>query len=262
MKPPPSARLIRGHRLSQGIVGLWLFNEGSGGQVFDLSRNNNTGAFGAGAASPTWSSGKFGSALSFDGGDYVNCGNNPSLDISTYLSGSAWVYLLADTTGYIACKRDGDTCSWGIYYSNATKGLHLFGSDNISMVDSVQTLSLLQWYHVVWVMSGTTGYIYIDGVLDSSDTIAAVSLESAIRVIIGARWNVYPDVSININAIIDHLNIYNHTRNASEIALLYREPFCMFERKARTALLSGYTIPPVGNAGIMTPNTGYWGPTF
>ena len=59
---------------------------------------------------------------------------------------------------------------------------------------------------------------------------------------------------------IDHTLFYKRILSASEISLLYREPFCMFERDP-IELWSAATLgaPPVGNLGIMTTNTGFWG---
>jgi hypothetical protein len=39
LKPTRGICLNRNHLLSRGLVGLWLFNEGSGNKVFDLSGN-------------------------------------------------------------------------------------------------------------------------------------------------------------------------------------------------------------------------------
>ena len=47
---------------------IFDFHEGSGTTVYDKSRNNNNGTFGAGAAAPTWKR----NSLYFDGGDYVD----------------------------------------------------------------------------------------------------------------------------------------------------------------------------------------------
>lgn len=54
------------------------FHEGAGTTVQDLSGNGNDGTFGAGAAAPTWERNR----LSFDGGDYINCRNDSSFDIT------------------------------------------------------------------------------------------------------------------------------------------------------------------------------------
>lgn len=57
-------------RLVPGAVAVYLCNEGSGTTLRDYSGNGNHGALAAGDAAPTWT--PYG--LSFDGGDYVDCG--------------------------------------------------------------------------------------------------------------------------------------------------------------------------------------------
>jgi hypothetical protein len=52
------------------IIGMWLFNEGSGDVAEDFSGNGNDGTL---MNDPEWVKGKFGTALSFDGvDDYVD----------------------------------------------------------------------------------------------------------------------------------------------------------------------------------------------
>ena len=58
--------------ISKGLVGCWLFNEGAGAFAFDIARKNK----GTLTNGPTWTSGRFGKGLSFDGtNDYVSAGN-------------------------------------------------------------------------------------------------------------------------------------------------------------------------------------------
>src|SRR3989338_2173060 len=59
--------------ITSGLIGHWKFDETSGTSASDSSGNNNTGTL---TNSPTWTTGKINSALSFDGtDDYVNIGN-------------------------------------------------------------------------------------------------------------------------------------------------------------------------------------------
>ena len=61
-----------------GLVGYWLFNEGSGTTVQDSSGNSNTGTLVNG---PIWVTGRYGPGLNFDGvNDYVDVGSGFSLD--------------------------------------------------------------------------------------------------------------------------------------------------------------------------------------
>jgi len=71
----PRAPRSVGHRLERpsstppnnlGLVGYWKFDDGTGMQATDFSGNGNRGTL-SGSTLPTWTSGKKGEALSFDG---------------------------------------------------------------------------------------------------------------------------------------------------------------------------------------------------
>ena len=65
---------------AQGLVGYWPFDEGSGNIAKDYSGNGNDGTLVNG---PTWTTGKVGGALSFDGvDDYVRVINSASINTS------------------------------------------------------------------------------------------------------------------------------------------------------------------------------------
>ena len=92
LKPTRGICLNRSHPLSRGLVGLWLFNEGSGNKVFDLSGNGNTGTLQG--TTPSWTSGKYGSAVLLPGTDeYINCGSKAIFDNIPVKTVVIWVYL-------------------------------------------------------------------------------------------------------------------------------------------------------------------------
>jgi hypothetical protein len=71
------------------IVGLWLFDEGTGKVAEDASGNGNDGKL---MESPKWADGKFSKSLQFDNkGTYVDCGNGKSLDVNSFTL-SVWVF--------------------------------------------------------------------------------------------------------------------------------------------------------------------------
>jgi len=72
-------------------VGSWSFDEGTGTIANDSSGNNNNGTLYNG---PIWEEGQVNKALSFDGSnDYVDCGNDESLNITDKITIEAWVKL-------------------------------------------------------------------------------------------------------------------------------------------------------------------------
>ena len=74
---------------TDGLVGWWEFDEVSGMVANDSSGNGNDGNLMNG---PTWSIGKIGGALSFDGvDDFVFLGNPSEIGLSGNQSFSMWL---------------------------------------------------------------------------------------------------------------------------------------------------------------------------
>jgi acylphosphatase len=98
-----------------GLVGYWKLDENTGTSAADLSGNGNTGTLTSG---PTWSTGKFGAALSFDGvNDVVSMGNvmNIGTNNATF---SAWIKAPnANQSGCIIAKRQNS----GVYQQYGLK---------------------------------------------------------------------------------------------------------------------------------------------
>jgi len=68
------------------LVGYWQFDEGTGTNTYDASGNGNDGTL---VNTPTWTTARVGDyALEFDEVelDYVDCGYNDSLDLTSALT--------------------------------------------------------------------------------------------------------------------------------------------------------------------------------
>src|SRR6476661_10277588 len=71
-----------------GLVAAYGFDEGAGAAVSDASGTGNNGT----ASNTTWSAGKFGSALSFNGtNSWVTVADSASLRLTTGMTLEAWV---------------------------------------------------------------------------------------------------------------------------------------------------------------------------
>jgi len=88
-----SAATIGRPQNNLGLVGYWDFDIGKNGiTAYDRSGQGNHGTLTNMEATTDWVDGKVGQALSFDGvNDYVNAGNDSSLNISDKATISAWV---------------------------------------------------------------------------------------------------------------------------------------------------------------------------
>ena len=239
--------LIRGHWANTNRVGLWLFNQGSGGQVFDLSGNGNTGTFGTGAASPIWSPGKFGSAVSFDGGDYIEAANSVSLN-PTRISIFAWVYANSFDNAFpriVAKDDDGEgqayqflieeiTSTIGKLFFRIRDGASWYGG----AFDTV--FSVGNWYFVAGTYDGITIKGYVNDLQEPTTYAHIGSITTDTGVVrIGQKSN---NLSYGWNGLIDIPSICNRALTASEIALLCREPFLGIQREPRIT----YFFVPTG----------------
>ncbi|MHC4682229.1 MAG: hypothetical protein ACYTEK_26500, partial [Planctomycetota bacterium] len=88
------------------LVGWWRFDEGSGIIAYDSSGNGNVGTFNG---DPQWVSGHFDYALEFDGsGDWLDCGEDPSLQITDAVTVAAWIKVGAQGIDHkIVGNQDG-----------------------------------------------------------------------------------------------------------------------------------------------------------
>ena len=254
IKPVLGSQLRFGHPLSKGLVGLWLMNEGSGNIVQDLSGNGNTGTF---VNTPTWVAGKYGQAIE------LSSGTTDRIEVSTSrfnLSAGAIECRFRCGLNYddglthdlFDTSVNNDLLIWK--HSNNTTYLY---TDGTHRGNAVYPWASGVDYHVV--LNWPSNELWINGVLAINGVDAAIATLDPTFI-----YGNHDSATFAWTGQHHYLRIYNRELNASERAQLYREPFCMFEREPIELLVGsvGAGAPPSGNAGIMTPNTGFWGPTF
>lgn len=274
LKPRLFRKPNLGHRLARGLVGLWLFNEGSGNKVFDLSGSGKDGTFGAGTASPVWVPGKLGSTLSFDDEDYVDLNSNPENGLAKFTF-SAWVYgRRFDNNPYIYGNAATDSTTDGIFYvfirATPAGTIDFSCSDGSAVIDSTNdgsTLSTNTWHHIAVVSNGSNITRYLDGIqtgtIDAHSLGVVKSWNDSYIGNINYEADAGPQTDRFLNGLIDSILLYNRALSASEIVLLYLNPFIMFEQDPIELWVGATSVgAPVGAVGIMTTNTGFWGPTF
>lgn len=214
-----------GHPIGGSPVGSQLayykFDEGQGQSAYDFSPQKNNAQLGAtsgvDASDPTWTnSGKFGKALSFDGGDYATS-SNTRLDSRSF-SITAWVY---------ANNLSVDRCFFGQQESASTnKSLHLrvaatgeirFGFYSNDLVSSAGTFQSGGWHYVGMTYDSLTKdrRIYYDGKLVASGTASSDYLGTIGSNYVGA-WQVG---SQQWNGYIDELKIYSSALTPEQIKL-------------------------------------------
>ncbi|MBN2139359.1 MAG: hypothetical protein JW720_16265 [Sedimentisphaerales bacterium] len=169
-----------------GLVAAYRFEN----DATDSSGNANNGIeFGG----PTYSTGRVGSwAISLDGGDdYVDCGDNPSINITGSVSVSAWIKLdrpAADEK--IIGNQSGDAGGYKMGVFGDKLEFEIRDSANRAFlnrdVPGGVLLTAGRWYHVAGVYeSGDSIRTYVDGNPDRQMPVSAALAASSGKLIIG-----------------------------------------------------------------------------
>jgi len=215
---------IGAYEYLSGPVGLWHFDEGEGTTAVDSSGNGNNGTI----IGANWTTGKIGSALNFDGiDDYVDCGNDTSLNITGAITVEAWVNMTSITANiqnYIVSKIG--TGYWFLGYKTDTKYWRIILYDGTNYLQSswYDTSPTNKWLHIVSVFDGVdTTQLYVNGIKKDEDS-GTMGDYSA------AATSLSISTAGNFNGIIDEVRIYNRALSAEEINESYQSSFtCGYE---------------------------------
>jgi hypothetical protein len=230
MKPPVAARLIHGSLLARDLVCYYPMNEGCGARLLDLSGKNNNGTFGAAAAAPLWTHGKFGPALTFDGGDYIALGSQ--VTFSGPFSISLWIYATAWDAVYRACIAYNGSGTYPKILQDV--GAVNFYVRAVTSTDATVPLpSAGSWHHIVLTrdVANKCDLIINGGVANRLFADAAQAGNSTWGKIGHCTGTQY------WNGGIDNVGMWNRALSITEIAQLYRYSFAMFGLKSRPQLM-------------------------
>ena len=223
-KPPLGAKLNFGHPLAKGLVGCWLFNEGSGDKVFDYSGQGYHGTIydiAAQSATSGWNLGSHGMEMMFDGSnDRVSVSGLPIIGTNPF------TLLISMNPRTLPA---GNKVFWG------------HSLDQITIL--VNAANKIQFYSSGYRMEGS-GVVEIN----TPYFVVIVGNSSSINMYqdliqCGATWttnyNLAP-TSFNFGSHsstgvepfpgrISFAMRYNRALSANEIAYLYSNPYCMFD---------------------------------
>jgi len=192
-----------------GPVAAYGFEEGNGTTTADASGNGNI----ASITGATWTTGRFGKALTFNGNSVVSVPDSSSLDLTTNLTLEAWVYISSFTGDFQPILiKPLDAAFSGISYA-------LQGASRSTEVPSVglsimpvnlsgpSALSTNTWSHLAATYDGSTVRLYLNGVQVGAQSQTGLLATSTQPLTIGMNWT----------GIIDEVRIYNRALDPSEI---------------------------------------------
>lgn len=139
-----------------GLAARWGFDEGKGAVLNDSSGHSNNGNI----HGAQWVKSGKGHALRFDGvDDYVDCGNDPSLDITGPLTLETWVHPTAPATAEPGVVGKFFESYALTYYKTGSCYFYISGGGNGVSGD----VRVGQWSHLACVFDGASLRFYLNG---------------------------------------------------------------------------------------------------
>ncbi|TKJ37726.1 MAG: hypothetical protein CEE38_06540 [Planctomycetes bacterium B3_Pla] len=197
------------------LVAYWRLDEGSGTTAYDSSGNGNDGTSNG---DPQWVVGYFGGALEFDGSDdWLDCGNDPSLDLTTWTI-MFWLNLNENKNynGFIIKGLDAAENYEVLTYGDGhfhfpitfTDGSRTFGNT------SAGVCVVGEWAHYTYSYDSAEGRrFYKNGSLIFEDTESGTPQASTASLAIGNEQS----TSRVVNGAMDDVRIYNNVLAEPEI---------------------------------------------
>jgi subtilisin family serine protease/glucose/arabinose dehydrogenase len=197
-----------------GLVAAYGFSEASGTGVIDASGSGNNGTI---SGATRTASGKYGSALSFDGAnDRVNIPDSNSLDLTSGMTLEAWVRPSSlggwDT---VLLKEQPGNLLYALY-ANTGPGPasgEIETATGYYPVYALGSMALNTWTHLAATYDGSTLRLYLNGAeVSSRAVVGSLNTSSgALRIGGNAVWGEY------FAGLIDEVRIYNRPLNQQEI---------------------------------------------
>ncbi|MFF4775465.1 LamG-like jellyroll fold domain-containing protein [Microtetraspora fusca] len=202
-----------------GLVAAYGMNEGSGTTVADASGSGNTGT----ASATSWTAGKYGKALSFNGtSSWVTVNDSPSLKLTNKITMEAWVKPTSISGWHTILMKEvsPDDGSYALYASiTDNKGVPIGPGTDLQIggyYDGSESLTKLPtntWSHVAGTYDGTSTKIYVNGSFAGETTLSGDVATGAAPLRIGGN-NPFGEY---FNGLIDEVRIYNTALTQGQI---------------------------------------------
>ncbi|MDP8231024.1 MAG: LamG domain-containing protein [Candidatus Gorgyraea atricola] len=204
-------------------VAHWKFDENTGILSRDASENNYDGTING---NPTWTQGKHGPCLNFDGsGDYVDVPDSvsiqPSMSVILWAKSNTatynaygWLAGFRGANGFII-HPNVDTKGWGGYFHNSSGTFNNIGTYTFS------DITTWHQYGIIYDDSANKAYMIVDGRFVVTTSMDITRVADTIPIDIGRDYNYGSDRWGN--GLIDDVRIYDYALTQAQASWLYNK---------------------------------------
>ncbi len=219
-KPSTGTRINFAHPLAKNLVACYLFNEGAGGIIRDLARNN-IGTI----TDAVWSKGRQGEGLLFDGNqDYIILEDRPSLKLNRGFSiVASFNSSSITTTQSILSHGQGE---W--YFRINGSKLNILESNVADIATASTTLVTGVDYQVGVTLdnnSTTNISFYVNGRGDGTGTTSNTLNDGTWPIHIGSDKANNESRTEFFVGVIHYIYIWNKKLTANEMKSIYSNPY-------------------------------------
>ncbi|MFC1603705.1 LamG-like jellyroll fold domain-containing protein [Planctomycetota bacterium] len=198
--------------IDDGLIGWWMFDEGTGTIVADSSGAGHDGFFVDGT--PQWVSGVYGKALKFDGENKVEIPDHEDFHLTNAITMALWAQPESDQPDYAKffCKQKSGEYPYALQFSSS---LSIRATVNASARYDTSTIPNFpgEWAHLCFTYDGSVLILYKDGEEAVRINASGDLQQNDLSLSIGGRL----DSSQNFIGIIDDVRLFNRVLTAEEI---------------------------------------------
>ena len=217
-------RMIYTNWLSDCVLWMPFPSDVGGGSYPDYSKEQNDGSQSTVTNRPTWSSGSY----DFDGvSEYIDCGNDASLDVTGDYSIACWIRVPTDITkNEVIAGRNNDGGNDGFMLRVLVAGdiaqfLHILPGKGFNGIYSLAAVDDGEWHCLIGIFEeGVGSEFFIDDVSQGTDatvTTAITAYTPDFRV--GAQD--YEIVPRHYTGEIDDVRLYNIALTSNQVNQIY-----------------------------------------
>jgi hypothetical protein len=211
---------------TNGLVGWWKFDEGSGSVAKDYSTNGNSGFLVNG---PSWTAGRLAGGINFGDSRYINISANiinPGQGSISFWTKHGWDPLDNITHGWFQTDQGVNNPGWISFYKYGANNLDFrvrnndvccYATAGTGLNEASLYLIANQWTHITGTWDYSGAKLYVNGTLISSAEFGGLGVPTVSTSIVTLGVG----HGASLNGIMDDVRIYNRALSAAEVKAIY-----------------------------------------